>query len=94
MFSQILLSLDVLPREKIAGILDNAELKQNRLLYPFDYQVFSPKILSGLQGQEAPAVIVFAGAYEKEIVAQIRTLNQEAEIICSENFLKWQGEKQ
>ena len=84
-FSQILLSLPSLKKRKINGILDNSKLKQNRFLYNFDVEVFSPNILEKLKYQNI-ILVVFAGAYENEIIKQILNINSYIKIISTSDF--------
>jgi SAM-dependent methyltransferase len=83
-FSQIVLSLDTFKNRNVSGILDNSTLKINKPLYHFDIPVFTPDHLKNIK--TPCTVIIFAGAYEEEIVAQILEINPNIRLITTKQF--------
>lgn len=82
-FSQILFSTGV-NENNFKCVLDNDVQKHNKRLYGTNLIVYSPKILTSVK---KPLVILNAGAYNKEIKAQIiETINIETQFISSENI--------
>jgi hypothetical protein len=63
---------------KVDAILDNDVQKSGKRLYGTDKKVASPSILHGL---EAPVVIIRAGTFTDEIVAQIKIINSTTQFI-------------
>lgn len=84
-FSEIILSLPSFKKKEVNGILDNSKLKQNKLLYSFDVKVFSPEILEKFKNQNI-ILVIFAGAYENEIIKQILNINSNIKIISTSDF--------
>lgn len=76
-FSQFLLYFG-LNEKKLAGILDNSELKQGKRLYGSALKVSSPKIITG---QTETGIILRAGAYNAEIKRQLIGLNNKVVIL-------------
>jgi hypothetical protein len=76
-FSQYLLFRG-LDQSKIKGILDNDTTKTNKRLYGTKFKIVLPKFIS--DGEE-PTVLVFAGAYQKEIEKQLKEINPKVNII-------------
>jgi SAM-dependent methyltransferase len=76
-FSQYLLAFG-LDLSRIESILDNDPNKQGKRLCGTEKRVQSPAVLAGLV---QPLVVVRAGVYTNEIVAQIRTINPTAEFM-------------
>ena len=60
-------------------------MKQNKLLYSFDVKVFSPEILEKFKNQNI-ILVIFAGAYENEIIKQILNINSNIKIISTSDF--------
>ena len=71
-FSQFLLALG-LATKGVKGILDNSELKQGKRLYGTNFYVNKPNIIKG----KKVAVIVKVGAYQKEVVEQLKKINPQ-----------------
>lgn len=63
---------------KIEAILDNDTKKQGKRLFGTDKQVASPSILGNL---ESPTVIVRAGTFTNEVVAQIKSINPTTRLV-------------
>lgn len=79
-FSQYLINMG-LDQKLFMGVLDNDPNKQNRRLYGTGLLVFSPEALRDVKDV---TIVLFAGKYTNEITAQIRTLNQDADIIIGD----------
>lgn len=76
-FSQFLLEfgLDI---TKIRGILDNASIKQNKMLYGTSLPIISPETI---KGSKPIMVILKAAGYQEEIKSQLVVLNKNAIIL-------------
>ena len=78
-FSQTLLNMGLSETvSDIVGILDNDKDKQGKILYGTLYKVWNPNILSGISD---PIVIVNAGRYTPEIIAQLEEINEFVTIL-------------
>jgi hypothetical protein len=76
-FSQYLLFRG-LDKSKIVGILDNDTTKTNKRLYGTEFKIVLPKFIAD---SENVTVLVFVGAYQKEIENQLREINPKVTII-------------
>jgi SAM-dependent methyltransferase len=84
-FAEILLSLPSVKSRNIIGILDNSKAKQDKYLYSYDIYVTSLEVLRNVDIDRVK-VIVFAGAYEDEVRAQIKSINPNIKTITSDDF--------
>lgn len=75
-FSQFLLKAGVNEAE-ILGILDNDKNKQSKRLYGTNLSVYAPQILSE---QKTTCVVLFAGQYNSEIIAQLNSINSNVDV--------------
>jgi len=74
--TQFLLSMEI-NINKIKGILDNCNEKQNKYLYGFELLVYSPEIIKN----NNCIVILKNGYYFEEVFKQLKKMNPEVEII-------------
>ena len=73
-YTQILLSFGI---KNIKRIFDNCKEKQNKYLYGFELMVYHPDILTN----DECIVIVKNGYYTDEIIKQLKSINENIEII-------------
>ena len=71
-------------KNNIVCILDNANIKENKYLYGFDYLVKKPQILE--EENEECVVLVFTGSYIEEIKDQLKSINNKIPIITMNDF--------
>ena len=76
-FSQFFLA-NGLNSSRIKKILDNDRSKQNKRLYGTALNVGNPKMINA---DREPVVILKVGAYRKEIIDQLKSINQNVRII-------------
>lgn len=72
--TQILLSFGI---KNMKGIIDNCKEKQNKYLYGFELMIYHPDILIN----NDCIVIVKNGYYSDEIIKQVKSMNDNIEII-------------
>ena len=75
--TQFLLSLGI-NSNKIKGILDNSNEKQNKFFYGYDIPIYSPEIL---KNDNNCIIILKNGFYTNEIIEQILSISKNIEII-------------
>jgi hypothetical protein len=63
--------------KKIKGIVDNCKEKQNKYLYGFELMIYHPDILTN----DECIVIIKNGYYTDEIIEQVKSINDNIEII-------------
>lgn len=71
-------------KNNIVCVLDNANIKENKYLYGFDYLVKKPQILE--EENEECVVLVFTGSYIDEIKDQLKSINNKILIITMNDF--------
>lgn len=89
--TQILLKLLKPLSFDIIYILDNANIKENKYLYGFDYLVKKPNILKN-ESREC-VILVFTGSYIEEIKNQIKLINDKIPIITMNDFKSYLNSK-
>lgn len=83
--SQILLK-NCLKEAKIICILDNSEMKNEKILYGFDYIVKQPDILKTIENPREKFCIIFTGVFVDEIKNQVKKLNKRIKIITKDDI--------
>lgn len=71
-FSQFLLALG-LSKVRVSGILDNSKIKEGKRLYGTDLIVSNPSIIRSRKA----AVVVKVGAYQEEVLEQLKKINPQ-----------------
>ena len=84
--TQLLLK-NFLDDAKIIGILDNSNLKNEKLLYGFKYNVQKPDILKNQQDIENKKLVICTGKYVQEIKEQITKINNKIQILTNEDIM-------
>ncbi|MDD5558626.1 methyltransferase domain-containing protein [Candidatus Methylomirabilis sp.] len=71
-------------RRRVRFIFDNSPLKQEKYLYGFNLTIKSPTMVKLLGSNDA--VLVFMGAFDSEIILQLRSYNDQVIIISRRDF--------
>jgi hypothetical protein len=80
-FSQVLLVKGLSETIKVNGILDNSPIKIRKRLYGFDYEVYHPSIIKNYKN---PVVVLWTGAYQKEIKNDLCSINSNVRVLDGE----------
>jgi len=83
--TQILLK-KFLKNVNIIAILDNANIKENKYLYGFEYIVKKPYILENVSDPHNVLVLIFTGAYTDEIKEQVVNINSKVKTLTMNDF--------